>query len=355
VDAEDGDCNDEDIGYERGFALGHCSDNVDNDSDGFVDALDDGCDSYLDTFEESFNQCTDGDDNDADGWVDAEDPDCAGDSPFEDNSIVSNVYACNDGVDNDEDELVDYYDSDCSNAYDNDESTPVVGDPVPFYMDSHPVLEQWSADEDGYTIWYVNAGSYQLSPFNDQEYWTLPSEWRAGFATAKFASEEFLVESQLFDYYGMSFEDPNYEAMEAQADQLRPTYESYMDEACVWGLAEQSGGEGSEAPEACGFGMKVESNSWRPVDIDGAGLDNWFEGHHSWVRLKNNSDGSKPNIEVGGTVEGDFQLYMGGYESASGMIIKGSFEVNDIRKDRWGYDDLKAEKFEESGREPCEY
>jgi hypothetical protein len=353
IDTEDGDCNDGDIGYERGFAVTLCNDNVDNDGDGLIDAEDDGCESYLDPFEEGFNQCTDGEDNDNDGYIDAVDPDCAADTPFEDNTIFG-VYACNDGVDNDNDDLIDYYDTDCESAYDNDESTPVVGDPVPFYLDNHPVIEAWSADEEGYSIWYINAGSYQLNPYNEQDYWTLPKEWRSGFATSKFASEEFLVESQEFQYFGMNYEDPDYQALAYAAEAVTPTYEGYFDEPCEYGFADYDLSGGDAEAKECGFTMKVESNSWRPVDIDSAGLDNWIEAHHSWVRLEN-VDGAAPVIEVGGTVKGDFQLYLGGYESASGMIVRGSFEVNNIRKDRWGYDDLEAEKFEESGKVACEY
>ncbi len=358
TDSEDNDCNDADLLYERGFGDGPCTDNVDNDGDGLVDAEDDGCESYADPFEEEFNQCTDGEDNDGDGWSDVSDPDCAKETPLEDNATGYGVYACNDGVDNDNDELIDFYDTDCETAFDNDESTSEVGDPVPFYLDNHPVLEQWSTDEDGHTIWYINAGSYQLNPYDDSEYWTLPKEWRSGYAVSKFASEEFLVESQEFMFYGMNYENPNYDGMEEYAESITPDLQAYLDEPCLYGLADYdlSGGdaESEEESEECGFDMKVESNSWRPVDIDGAGLDNWIEGQHSWVRLEN-VDGAKPVIEEGATVKGDFQLYMGGYESASGMIVRGSFDVENIRKDRWGYDDLRSEKFEESGTEPCEY
>jgi len=352
IDGEDSDCANGDIAYERGFAIGLCTDGLDNDGDGLIDAADDGCDSYADPFEEAFNQCTDGDDNDADGWVDAEDPDCTQVTPYEDNASVWEVYACNNGVDDDNDELVDYYDPDCETAFDNDETTQVVGEPVPFYLDNHPVLDRWSEDEDGHTIWYINAGSYQLNPYDDTEYWSLPSEWRSGFATSKYASEEFLVETQDFFYYGMSFENPNYEGLQEYAESLQPTGDTWIEEPCTYGLADSALSGGTDG--ACGFEYKIESNAWRPVDIDAAGLDNWVEGHHSFVRLEH-VDGATPVLEVGGTVKGDFQLYLGGYESASGMLLKGSFEVEDIRKDRWGYDDLEEEKFDESGREACEY
>ncbi len=353
LDGDDLDCQDGDIGYERGFTDGPCTDNVDNDGDGLVDAADDGCDTAVDPFEEEFNQCTDGSDNDGDGWVDGDDPDCTQVTPYEDNAAVFDVYACNNGVDDDNDELIDFYDSDCDNAFDNDESTNVVGDPVPFYLDAHPVLDQWSADEDGHTIWYINAGSYQLNPYNDEDYWSLPQEWRSGFAVSKYASEEFLVETQDFFYSYQNFEDPNYDQLTSDAEVVQGWGDAWMDEPCIYGAADESL-SGAEEEGECGFGYKVEANEWRPIDIDAAGLDNWVEGHHSWVRLEN-VNGEKPVIEVGGTVKGDFQLYMGGYESASAMIVRGSFEVEDIRKDRWGYDDLEEQKFEESGREPCEY
>jgi len=358
LDELDGDCADDTVGYERGFGVGFCQDNIDNDGDGLIDAEDDGCDSTVDPFEEEFNECSDGEDNDDDGWTDANDPDCFSATPYEDNNSHYGVSACNDGVDNDNDDLIDYLDTDCDHAFDNAEEPDETGEPVPFYLGSHSVLDNWSADEEDHTIWYLNAGSYQTSPYDSQEYWTLPGEWRSGYAISKFASEEFRVEPQDFYFYGMPYDNPDYEGLAAYGEEIAAAADVYDDEPCIYGKADHAlhGGTAptDSEPGVCGFEFKVEDNSWRPVDVDGAGLDNWVELHHSYVRLKN-TDGNRPNVEVGGSVSGDYQIYLTGFESASGMMIRGSFEVDDIRKDRWGYDDLEAQKYEESGREPCEY
>ena len=75
-------------------------DEIDDDGDGLVDALDTGCASASDNDEEE--SCNDSVDNDSDGWVDSDDPDCA--------SIGDEVGFgsphCNDGTDNDGDGAV---------------------------------------------------------------------------------------------------------------------------------------------------------------------------------------------------------------------------------------------------------
>lgn len=64
------------------------------------------------------NECTDGIDNDGDGWIDAADPDCATGGPEKGYGTTQ----CNDGIDNDGDGWIDFYDPDCSDALDNNES-----------------------------------------------------------------------------------------------------------------------------------------------------------------------------------------------------------------------------------------
>lgn len=92
------------------------------------------------------------------------------------------------------------------------------------YTDGASWLQQWSADEDGHNIYYLNAGSFQVEPSggssgpgsesDDPEYWYFTSEWSAGFAHAKFAAEEFVVRAPDYGAYDEAGEGPNYNLVE---------------------------------------------------------------------------------------------------------------------------------------------
>lgn len=94
-----------------------CSDGIDNDEDGGIDAPSDlGCASANDLSEKApvvpgRMECDDGIDNDGDGLVDMADSGCP--TPF---SSPENP-SCNDNQDNDHDGLVDLADPDCSTAW----------------------------------------------------------------------------------------------------------------------------------------------------------------------------------------------------------------------------------------------
>ena len=120
-----------------------CSDGIDNDGDGLIDAADPGCHSDGNPnnpgsynpggTSETNAQCSDGIDNDGDGLIDAKDPGChtdgnannAGSYNAADNdesnpagsgnqgASSSNKPACSDGKDNDGDGLIDANDPGC--------------------------------------------------------------------------------------------------------------------------------------------------------------------------------------------------------------------------------------------------
>jgi uncharacterized repeat protein (TIGR01451 family) len=121
-----------------------CSDGMDNDGDGKIDAQDPGCytNGYYnpndnDETDTYVPQCRDGMDNDGDGLVDAQDPGCYTNGYYNPNdndehnqtqSSSSSVYhpQCSDGFDNDGDGKIDAQDPGCyTNGYynpnDNDE------------------------------------------------------------------------------------------------------------------------------------------------------------------------------------------------------------------------------------------
>lgn len=148
---------------ENGLSDDICNDGVDNDGDGLEDADDPDCESGEGTDESNCSNgedddgdglededdpdcallggegsCVDGLDGDGDGWADIEDPDClAGDI-----ELGFGTAACNDGEDNDEDGLVDVFDLECETADDDDETgtTGTTG-----------CLDEADGDGDGWT------------------------------------------------------------------------------------------------------------------------------------------------------------------------------------------------------------
>ena len=80
--------------------------------------------------------------------------------------------------------------------------------------------------------------------------------------------------------------------------------------------------------------MKIEDNSWRPEDDVASGLDGWLGVSPSWVRIDNPEDiaaGTKTPIT------GEFQIYLEGLAAASKVLVRGTFTIDNVREDVWGY------------------
>ena len=198
-DPDDPDSTPEDIGSDFFLGTSQCSDGVDNDLDGLVDADDSGCvDSDGDivsdametllgsdpsdsgSFPESalldgvlafagfgFVFCADGIDNDLDGLTDGDDPGCDpidtdgdgfeealekrfGSDPGDPNSVpeheIPNPGSCSDGIDNDLDGTTDGADTGCQIAENDDFADATIITSLPF-TDSAKIVE--SATEVG--------------------------------------------------------------------------------------------------------------------------------------------------------------------------------------------------------------
>ena len=234
------------------------------------------------------------------------------------------------------------------------------------YVDDAEWVEQWSDNEDGYQIFYLNAGAYQRNPSDGDDYWYLISDWNSGFGSAKFSSDEFTsLPGEYGDYehlddYGSGnalfansghflavgdrsdLEDPNVETTyAAYADEMNQLAESWGEE--ISNVAGATSDDGNYV-----FTQKVEDNQWRPLDAGLSGLDGWMELHHSWVRIK---DGA--SFELGSAIEGDFQIMLGGIDSASRMVVIGSFKVESLREDPWAYPFLEDELRDQNGSPYC--
>ena len=230
------------------------------------------------------------------------------------------------------------------------------------YVDEARWVDEWSTDEDGYSIYYINAGSYQLNPSDTDDYWFLTTDWNSGYGTAKFAAEEFAsIPGSYGDYEHIElYESGTYPPVLANTshflavdDREKPddsAYAAYADDlqaqADIW--AEEMSGTLGASTDGWSFTHKIESNDWRDIDLSNAGLDGWMEMHGSWVRVKNGA-----TFELGTAVEGDFQLIYQGLESGSRLVVQGTFKVDSLREDPWGYAFLEDEKRDANGTPFC--
>lgn len=113
TDCQDFDCNVPECGDPEDTPE-RCSDGYDNDGNGFADCLDFTCESFsvCSNIEASVAACTDGVDNDNDGGTDCADGACAQFAVCQTNE--DNTATCSDGVDNDDDGQTDCNDSACA-------------------------------------------------------------------------------------------------------------------------------------------------------------------------------------------------------------------------------------------------
>ncbi len=96
------------------------------------------------------------------------------------------------------------------------------------YQDGQSWTAAWSDDEDGHTLYYLNAGAYQVEPTgssggigssDDAAFWYFTSEWAAGFSHAKYAAEEFIVRPTDYGRYDEAGDGPNFNLVEDYRNQ----------------------------------------------------------------------------------------------------------------------------------------
>lgn len=347
IDLDDTDCSN--YGYERGFAAGECSDNVDNDGDGAIDAADPECLSATTRLERQ-DECSDSVDNDGDGYVDVEDADCIlGRDGLEDGAVTN--IQCSNGEDDDGDGDIDRADVDCVSSLDNLEQANDPGEPITINYDQADWTAEMSADEDGYDIYYLNAGNYQVNPADEDQNWSLPQEWLSGFASARFASDNFSsFGTGDFDFVHSLTLPNNFGRVSifVVGDQF---FQDFAEEAKAqsdWWAANANEWTGMDPELYSDFNFRVEDNAWRTRDSLTTGLDNWVFRTPNYVRIANGS-----NVEEGGSVSGDFQIHLVSFDSASAMIVQGSFDVAEIRGDKWTYGSLEDELVERNNTVLC--
>lgn len=197
-------------------------------------------------------------------------------------------------------------------------------------------LENWSANDPGYTVWHLNSGSYQRNPSNLEDYWFFTSDWEAGTSFARFGEEVVYHHPADYEHYSTSVGDgPLYfpraqsgasdlgdlPAADGTIDDWASSISTYLtenDDLAVLGGAEKFKAN-----------YRVHSNAWRPDEGLERGLNNWVEVPFGYVRLKDFTPGDA--IEAGdANISGDFQMYLGGQETASRLYVSGTFTINHI-------------------------
>ncbi|MBN2800924.1 MAG: hypothetical protein JXX28_17435 [Deltaproteobacteria bacterium] len=207
-------------------------------------------------------------------------------------------------------------------------------------------------------VYFLNARSYQFDPANLDSVWSLPLEWRAGFANAKFGEEKMVMRTTR---YGNPFAYTRFESeeiTELSRDDLfyvtlpegtdpatSPEFQAMCDQ--VHAVADQV--EAEFALTGVTYRPAVHCNGWRPADGRPSGLDAWGELDYNWVRI----DQSPASIEVGAPVTGEFSLLFDGEQTQSRLLLRGSFTVDRIKRDKWVTDDIEAIKMEENGTVLC--
>jgi hypothetical protein len=199
-------------------------------------------------------------------------------------------------------------------------------------------VDEWSADEEGHDIYYINSGAFH-SPDRGDTLWYYPREWTAGNGYAKFIGEEFLSVQPIVSNAIVEI-DPELAYEDADGNGLADEQEAFVDaERAATDLDASGWVENAGASyDDWELEVRLEDNLWRPLDTVQAGLDGWTERNYSWVRIK---DGSK--IQEEGKVSGDFQVVLSGLESNSRFVVRGEFSVDELRVDKWSYPVLEDE------------
>lgn len=252
-------------------------------------------------------------------------------------------------------------------------------------------LENWSSnpEDEGYTVYHLNAGAYQINPATGGDFWLLDDTWQAGYCFGRFADEDFYCHA--IDYqdtiatntypYGRpffyaSYEPDQYGILDSDCSNtgLSDTcdvFESYDDmyESMVANetttVYDTDGvayapmeGElnriGQVDASVLAPHLKIEENGWRPINDSAAGLGGWGSISPSYVRFKNNVDLTGLTTGDQGTpIEGDFQLYLDSVASASKFIVKGSFSIDHITEDSFTVTPLEETKEAENETPTC--
>lgn len=209
---------------------------------------------------------------------------------------------------------------------------------------------------------FLNSNSYQFNPSELDDYWSLPLQWRAGFADAKFGEENFAMRTARYgepsfytSYESEEVTEPDREDLfyVSLEEEVPATDQPAFTELCerVTTVADEVY---DELELVDGVGVldvrpAVHCNGWRMPDGRPSGLDAWAELHYNWVIF----DQTPADLAVGEPLSGEFHLVFDGESTQSRLFIQGEFTVDAIKSDKWTADDVMSVKLEENNTILC--
>jgi hypothetical protein len=245
-------------------------------------------------------------------------------------------------------------------------------------------LAGWSAGEESGTLWHLNGGAFQVNPSDNGVGWYFEPEWMAGYSFARFADEPvYAIPTAYNDEMYRPFfvntyatecndrddndddgvaddDDPNCETSDFESGTSIPVPRG-VDPDKVLGTWIEATNEyfATDVTDLATLGksafplqMKIEDNTWRTVDDEASGLDNWLGVSQSWVRIDNPGD---IKIHPDNPITGEFQIYLESVAASTKLIVGGTFSISEIREDVWGYElgTLEEVKREQNGTAEC--
>lgn len=218
-------------------------------------------------------------------------------------------------------------------------------------------LDGWSAGEEKGKLWHLNAGAFQINPSNNAVAWYIEQDWQAGSAFSRFGDEEFYLHA--IDYADEAYQPFHLDwypgAAAGYAGLPVPPragiYDNWVTEVETFFTDEVDELE-TLGKSTFPLQMKIENNNWRPEDDVASGFDRWIGVSPSWVQIDNPED-IKANNDV--PITGTFQMYLEGVAAATKVLVSGSFTIDHIRKDVWGFNQgtLEEVKAEENNTPTC--
>lgn len=232
-------------------------------------------------------------------------------------------------------------------------------------------------------LFFMNAYSFQYDPRNpDGRDWDLPNEWTSGAAQGKFSEEDLFHRPTRYgdpriynaldvsgstetQYLGIEANDLFWCDLEPGAD---PTTDPCMvvdqdtTTTPVEGLEQRVRRTQLEtfveldrlftpdkdADPIFAYAPLGHLNYWRAADGLPAGFDGWGQLEYDYIVFSSDSV-----IEPGGHAKGAFTMVFDAGLSQTRVFVKGTFEIENIKKDHWVAPDLPEIKLGENGAELC--
>ena len=221
-------------------------------------------------------------------------------------------------------------------------------------------------------LFLLNSGGFQLNPSDVEDFWFFPDYWQAGAAQGRFVEENLTSRGPRYgepwvynfvDVVGTSTtniqaneddiwhcnlaagEDPEQNpCLIAQDEEVQATARGIQQE-----LGFMMSPDGDPDNRKFDYAPIAHTNFWRESDGRASGFDGWSELHYNYVVFSKDSD-----LSVGGSAKGAFSFVFDATESTSRVFVKGSFEIDKIKKDHWVTKELEEQKQLENGVTLCD-